>query len=78
MNQYNRGSSSSVGSIGRGWGGHEHFVGCRRPDDLLYHPASFEASGQGVKTLHQYATKDEGKGVGVVTYCSQAPQDTVV
>ena len=29
-------------------GGHEHFVGCLRPDDLLYHPATQEASGQGV------------------------------
>ena len=28
--------------------------------------------------LFQHATKDEGKGVGVVTSSSQAPQDTVV
>ena len=44
----------------------EHLVGYLGSDGLLYHPASEEASGQGIGALFQHAPKDEG-GVGAVT-----------
>ena len=61
-----RGRLGKTGQQLFGWvywkgSGHEHFVGCLRPDDLLYHPIS----GQGVSALFQHATKDEERGVGL-------------
>ena len=48
--QQDRGSSCSAESNGGGGG----------PGGLLYHPASEEASGQGVGVLFQHAPEDEG------------------
>ena len=64
-----QGASVRPGQQVYGWvnwrgSGQEHFVGCLRPDDLLYHPASYKASGYGVSSLLQHAFKDEGRGVG--------------
>ena len=48
--------------------GHEHLVGCLRPDGLLSHPALEEASGQKVGSFFQHAPEDEGWGA-LAYYC---------
>ena len=47
--------------------GHRHLVGLLGPDGLFCHPASEEASGQGIDALFQHAPEDEVRDHGVVT-----------
>ena len=49
-----------LGQMEGGEVGHKHLVGHLEPDGLLYHPASEEASGQGVGALFQHTPEDEG------------------
>ena len=59
--------------------GHEHLVGCLRPNALLNYPASEEASGlYYLGALFQPTAKDEGGGVEVVTSNSQASENAMV